>query len=186
LLDEATSALDSKTESVVQSAIDAAYQDRTTIMIAHRLSTVRNADNIIVLAQGHVAEVGNYESLIAKNGVYASLVQKQQIQDDAARLPDKEDGKEGVVVSNSVDELDEKSTPTESPDRPLTIKAQESTNPTTDAPSQSTSAKQTLFFIFKMSRENWKMLLFGLICAILAGLTIPAYVSLLLLATSYN
>lgn len=66
LLDEATSALDSKSEAVVQTALDAAAEHRTTIIVAHRLSTIRNADNIIVLAEGRVVEQGKHEELIAE------------------------------------------------------------------------------------------------------------------------
>ncbi|ETN71671.1 ABC transporter, ATP-binding protein [Necator americanus] len=61
LLDEATSALDSESEHAVQEALDKARQDRTTLCIAHRLSTVRNADKIIVLEEGRIAEMGKIE-----------------------------------------------------------------------------------------------------------------------------
>jgi ATP-binding cassette subfamily B protein len=73
VLDEATSALDTETERAVQKAFDALAQGRTTITIAHRLSTVRNADQIVVLDHGHVAEAGDHASLISGNGRYALL-----------------------------------------------------------------------------------------------------------------
>jgi len=73
VLDEATSALDTETERAVQKAFDALAQGRTTITIAHRLSTVRNADQIVVLDQGHVVEAGDHASLISGNGRYALL-----------------------------------------------------------------------------------------------------------------
>lgn len=74
ILDEATSALDNKSERIVQKAIKNLMKDRTVIVIAHRLSTVKNADKIIVIDHGKVAEMGNHSTLIKKeNGVYKSL-----------------------------------------------------------------------------------------------------------------
>jgi ATP-binding cassette, subfamily B, bacterial len=73
VLDEATSALDTETERAVQQAFDALAQGRTTITIAHRLSTVRHADQIVVLDHGRIAEAGTHASLIADNGRYAGL-----------------------------------------------------------------------------------------------------------------
>ncbi|XP_076821326.1 phosphatidylcholine translocator ABCB4-like isoform X2 [Clavelina lepadiformis] len=77
LLDEATSALDSESEKLVQEALDAAREGRTSIVIAHRLSTVRNADQIAVIEDGKVVEVGVHETLLNKKGAYFRLVNAQ-------------------------------------------------------------------------------------------------------------
>ena len=77
LLDEATSALDTQSEKLVQAALDHAMRDRTTIVVAHRLSTVQRADRIVVLEAGKVIESGTHQVLMAKGGAYAALAQAQ-------------------------------------------------------------------------------------------------------------
>lgn len=77
LLDEATSALDAESEHLVQEAVDRAMKGRTVIVIAHRLSTVRNATKVVVIDKGEIAEMGTHDDLIAKNGVYKRLVLRQ-------------------------------------------------------------------------------------------------------------
>ncbi|ORX96692.1 P-loop containing nucleoside triphosphate hydrolase protein [Basidiobolus meristosporus CBS 931.73] len=85
LLDEATSALDTETERIVQEALERASAGRTTIVVAHRLSTVKNADCIYVLDKGVVLESGTHESLLAQQGSYADLVAKQQLKSGGIR-----------------------------------------------------------------------------------------------------
>lgn len=79
LLDEATSALDTESEQVVQAALNRCMAGRTTVVVAHRLSTVEKADLIVVLEKGAVLEMGTHTELIARPGRYRELVEKQAI-----------------------------------------------------------------------------------------------------------
>lgn len=77
ILDEATSSVDTRTEVLIQQAMDKLMENRTSFVIAHRLSTIKNADTILVLKDGNVIEQGNHETLLAKNGFYATLYNSQ-------------------------------------------------------------------------------------------------------------
>jgi len=78
LLDEATSALDNESEAIVQAALDKARLGRTTVIVAHRLSTIRNADTIYAFENGVIAESGSHAELMAKKGIYYNLVINQE------------------------------------------------------------------------------------------------------------
>ena len=81
ILDEATSALDTESEMLVQSALDSLLEGRTSLVIAHRLSTIHNADRIIVIDQGRIAEQGTHQELMNRHGIYAKLIEMQQIEE---------------------------------------------------------------------------------------------------------
>ena len=84
LLDEATSALDTESEAQVQAALSRLMAGRATILIAHRLSTVRGADRIYVIEKGKVVETGDHASLLKKRGLYARLAQSQDLDTEPA------------------------------------------------------------------------------------------------------
>jgi ATP-binding cassette subfamily B protein len=100
ILDEATSALDTATEQEIQSALDIVSRGRTTLVIAHRLSTVIGADEIIVLKDGLIAERGTHRQLLKHKGLYASMWDRQREADEAEeRLRQvRESDDMGVVV----------------------------------------------------------------------------------------
>ena len=77
ILDEATSSIDTRTEIKIQEAFARLMQGRTSFIVAHRLSTIREADIILVMRDGHIIEKGNHEELLAKNGFYAKLYNSQ-------------------------------------------------------------------------------------------------------------
>ncbi|GJN78259.1 hypothetical protein PLIIFM63780_001752 [Purpureocillium lilacinum] len=84
LLDEATSALDPNSEAIVQRALDEASKSRTTIVIAHKLKTIRDADNIVVMGKGSILEQGTHDDLVARGGTYSTLVKAQDLSPHAA------------------------------------------------------------------------------------------------------
>ncbi|XP_019619825.1 PREDICTED: ABC transporter B family member 1-like [Branchiostoma belcheri] len=113
LLDEATSALDAESEHLVQEAIDRAMKGRTVLVIAHRLSTVRNASEVVVIDKGKIVERGTHDELLQKGGVYKKLVLRQlsagrampSINTDAADIEEEEsqEGSEGSNESNGTE-----------------------------------------------------------------------------------
>jgi ATP-binding cassette subfamily B (MDR/TAP) protein 1 len=110
ILDEATASLDSASELRIQRALEKVTLGRTVITVAHRLSTIRNADNIIVMRQGRLVEQGSHQALIAAAGAYAELVRLQGLNVNGGDLEDVE----SILSSASTEKLNEKSEPMES------------------------------------------------------------------------
>ncbi len=78
VMDEATANVDTETERLIQQALDTLMQGRTTIMVAHRLSTIQHADNILVMHKGRIREQGTHQALLAQDGIYKKLYELQQ------------------------------------------------------------------------------------------------------------
>jgi ABC-type transport system involved in Fe-S cluster assembly fused permease/ATPase subunit len=107
MLDEATSALDSHTEREIQDALERVARERTSLVIAHRLSTVVHADNIIVLDQGVIVEQGTHPQLLARGGLYASLWTRQREADEARERLAKVEGEEALPQSRAAERLED-------------------------------------------------------------------------------
>ncbi|KAK9468259.1 P-loop containing nucleoside triphosphate hydrolase protein [Lipomyces arxii] len=183
LLDEATSALDTKSEGVVQDALDKAAKNRTTIVIAHRLSTIRDADLIVVMSKGKIVEMGTHNELLSQEGEYFGLVEAQQIskmKDEkraalmgvASGVPD-EDEKliEMVKMNTEKNDLTLARTKTAASIRSVSsvvLAAKEE-----QVPKQS-SLIELIAFILKLSTPEHGWMLVGGLSAFANGLAYPA------------
>ncbi|KAF3483014.1 multidrug resistance protein [Arthroderma uncinatum] len=167
LLDEATSALDPTAEAIVQAALDRVSKTRTTILIAHKLSTVKKADNIVVMNKGQVLEQGTHDSLLDAKGQYWNLVNAQSLSlsnDDA------------TSASESEKEADE---PTEALEKQVTTKSIRSNIPNEVIPqTEDVSRKVSLFRcivkILYEQRRHWVFFLCGGIASVAGGGAFPA------------
>jgi ATP-binding cassette subfamily B (MDR/TAP) protein 1 len=179
LLDEATSALDTKSEGVVQAALDEAAKGRTTIVIAHRLSTIKAADNIVVMKQGRIVEQGTHDVLLERKGAYFNLVSAQRIGKEREEN-EAEDEKDGVgegltyVQSNRTgshnipfDPDDEKlalgkTTTTKSISSNILADQEEQKGP-------QYSLWSLIVFIASFNKKEWMFMLIGLTFSIVGG-----------------
>ncbi|KAG2027540.1 hypothetical protein GB937_001286 [Aspergillus fischeri] len=103
LLDEATSALDSHSEGIVQKALDSASKNRTTLVIAHKLVTIRDADNIVVMSKGKIVEQGKHDDLVALNGTYSKLVQAQDLSTSKGNLDTRTSDEESTTSTEAIE-----------------------------------------------------------------------------------
>ncbi|MED6267613.1 Multidrug resistance protein 1, partial [Characodon lateralis] len=180
LLDEATSALDAESETIVQAALDKVRQGRTTLIVAHRLSTIRNADVIAGFQKGNVVELGTHSELMEKRGVYHTLVTMQTFQkaeegeDDGNLSPGEKSPKESVIEPPL---LRRKSTrgssfaasAGEKGDKAKAKDDEEKTEEEEDVPSVS------FFKVLSLNASEWPHILVGLICAIINGAIQPLF-----------
>ncbi len=98
ILDEATSSIDTETEQLIQQAIERVMRDRTSIVVAHRLSTVQRADQIIVLHHGEIREQGTHQELLAQHGLYWKLYKLQYADSIRREIPAIQPGEEDVAL----------------------------------------------------------------------------------------
>ncbi|CAG9561788.1 unnamed protein product [Danaus chrysippus] len=153
LLDEATSALDTASEAKVQKALDRAQEGRTTIVVAHRLSTIRNVDKIYVFKSGDVIESGTHDELIARKGHYYDMVKLQ-----TSNINEK-------GPSNKIDRSESMSSEKEENEQIETRvqNSEESTDDTEVSYSQ----------ILKLNAPEWKSITVGSVCSFLSGFAMP-------------
>uniref|UniRef100_F7E6I5 ATP binding cassette subfamily B member 1 n=1 Tax=Ornithorhynchus anatinus TaxID=9258 RepID=F7E6I5_ORNAN len=171
LLDEATSALDTESEAAVQAALDKARQGRTTVVVAHRLSTIRNADVIAGLEDGVIVEQGTHDELMSKDGVYSKLVAMQASGNQWEPEESEEgDGGEmnGTRMSSNghVFRRSARSSVRRSRRDQRIPKAEE---PTADVPPVS------FLKVLKLNRREWPYFVVGTLCSIVNGALQPAF-----------
>ncbi|XP_067650527.1 ATP-dependent translocase ABCB1-like isoform X2 [Haliotis asinina] len=181
LLDEATSALDTESESIVQDALDHAREGRTTIVIAHRLSTVRTADIIAGFEGGVITEQGTHDELMAKQGIYYQLVTNQTKADTKEKKPDDDEDEEiammvrvGSARGQKVDlkhAVSVEETPKKSRQR-LTSESKDKKDEETEDESL---PKVSFVTILKLNAPEALYILFGCFAAVINGGVQPAF-----------
>ncbi|KAK9458192.1 P-loop containing nucleoside triphosphate hydrolase protein [Dipodascopsis uninucleata] len=169
LLDEATSALDTKSEGVVQEALDRASKNRTTIVIAHRLSTIKDANNIVVMRHGEIIEQGTHKQLIEKQGQYYELVRAQTLEAEVKRANTSEpDGsteqKDSLINSKEVELADISHIKTNTLEAVIAPESIETKY----------SILELVRFILELSAPEDRYNLLGTACSLIQGLGYPS------------
>ncbi|XP_056339286.1 ATP-dependent translocase ABCB1 isoform X2 [Oenanthe melanoleuca] len=188
LLDEATSALDTESESVVQAALDKAREGRTTVVVAHRLSTVRNADLIAVFEGGVIKEQGNHAQLLERKGIYYKLVSMQAIEAEVPSsenyeyvLPSSENYENVRSVKNSESEPEFEESLTRGLRRRSTRRSMRKPGEQSDSPDEEKASPAeelppaSFMKIMKLNKTEWPYFVAGLLCAIINGALQPAF-----------
>ncbi|XP_056375696.1 ATP-binding cassette sub-family B member 5-like isoform X2 [Hyla sarda] len=169
LLDEATSALDTASESVVQAALDKAIEGRTTIVIAHRLSTVWTADLIVVVENGAVAEQGTHSELMEKKGIYYSLATAQTIQvEDETETGKNEQETQGKppLVQRLYSNMSNGA---------FSLSSKEEEEDKVDETEEKKLPHISFFRILRLNKSEWPYIMFGILGAIINGGAHPAF-----------
>ncbi|KAL7713328.1 ABC-type xenobiotic transporter [Entamoeba marina] len=172
LLDEATSALDTQSEKIVQDALDKAAKGRTTIIVAHRLSTIKNASTIYVLHQGRIIENGTHEELLNMKGIYYGLVNRQNIEDEEKQKLDKKEINEEIKMNEGDYVIEREETTIEPLDNVSQIE-KDYEKEIKDLKKSNRFAFVRLF-INNITHEYVSMPI-GFICGIAAGCIFPSY-----------
>ncbi|XP_031374730.1 ABC transporter B family member 13-like isoform X2 [Punica granatum] len=168
LLDEATSALDAESELLVQQALDKVMTNRTTIIVAHRLTTVRDVDTIIVLKNGQVVESGNHSELLSNGGEYATLVSLQVKTEHEDKDFDRSSSMGRTSMNSSFKEASNNFQNHFREINPTSMKAGTgSTDGKNDPPS--------IWELLKLNAPEWPFALLGSVGAILAGIQAPLF-----------
>ncbi|XP_051999478.1 ATP-binding cassette, sub-family B (MDR/TAP), member 4 [Xyrauchen texanus] len=170
LLDEATSALDAESETIVQAALDKVRLGRTTIIVAHRLSTIRNADVIAGFQNGEIVELGTHDELMERKGIYHSLITMQIFKSS----DDVEERKEEITMdekSPSIRSLNEHTLYRQKSRSASEKNLQEEKKPTEEEKVPGVS----FFTVLKLNKPEWPYIVFGVFCAIINGALQPAF-----------
>ncbi|XP_065880631.1 ABC transporter B family member 13-like [Euphorbia lathyris] len=167
LLDEATSALDAESELIVQQALDKIMSNRTTIVVAHRLSTVRDVDTIIVLKNGQVAESGNHVELISKGGEYANLVSLQ--------LSENVTNPKSVVHSEDARKDSFRESLLAQDLKSVSLREVQSMNETENKSALTEFPNPSIWELVRLNAPEWPYALLGSIGAVLAGMEAPLF-----------
>ncbi|GFQ83988.1 ATP-dependent translocase ABCB1 [Trichonephila clavata] len=168
LLDEATSALDSESEAVVQEALDKAQEGRTTIVVAHRLSTIKTADVICAMENGEIKEQGSHEELMAKKSLYYQLVTNQVFVDEGVNCSSEEARRsDDDVIRN----LKRKRSSIKTA---IHINHRQISNLEVDLKEENVEVPSG-FRILKESKKEWKEIVIGSLASVVTGVVMPTY-----------
>ncbi|XP_076306516.1 ATP-dependent translocase ABCB1-like isoform X6 [Tachypleus tridentatus] len=164
LLDEATSALDSESEATVQRALDKARQGRTTIVVAHRLSTIKDADIIYAMENGEIKENGTHQELMDKEGVYYTLVMNQMFTDQSGYSTSEQAGESSRALKRR-----------KSFNRSRSISQDREVSRLISEVNEEEVVLPSAFHILKSAAPEWAYIVVAVLASIVVGGTMPAF-----------